>query len=119
MANPLKGEIGFTVEGEPWTLLYDFNALCTIEQDLGVALQDVGDRLTSPTMIRSIFRIGLEARHGTMTDLEAGRLIHAIGVETGAELIGKAFAAAFPEAGKAGANPPKPAKKTAGTSPAR
>ena len=98
MAATIKGEVGFKAAEQNWTLVFDFNALCTIEEDLEIDVADVGDRLGSPTMIRSIFRIGLAAHHGAMSDLEAGRLIHDLGVNEAAQLIARAFKAAFPEA---------------------
>lgn len=104
MANGIKGEVGFKVAGSDWTLVYDFNALCTIEQELDVDVADVGTKLSSPSMIRSVFRIGLEAKHGGMSDLEAGRLIHDLGAQASAEVIGRAFQAAFPEAASADAS---------------
>jgi hypothetical protein len=97
MANPIKGEVACKIGEQEFILLYDFNALCTIEADLGVDVEQLGERLASPTMIRSIFRIGLEAKHGLMSDLEAGNLIHQLGVQPAAEVIAKAFQAAFPE----------------------
>jgi hypothetical protein len=99
MANPIKGEVACKIGEQEFILLYDFNALCTIEADLGVDVEQLGERLASPTMIRSIFRIGLEAKHGLMTDLEAGNLIHQLGVQPAAEVIAKAFQAAFPDPG--------------------
>lgn len=98
MANAIKGEVGFRAAGADWKLLYDFNALCTIEQELEIDVEDIGAKLTSPTTIRSVFRIGLEAHHGAMTDLEAGRLIHDMGAPEAAQVIGRAFQAAFPDA---------------------
>lgn len=96
MATKIKGEIAFDAAGSKWTLVYDFNALCTIEEELDVKVDEVGERLNSPSMIRSIFRIGLAAHHGVMTDLEAGRLIHDMGAPAAAKVIGEAFQAAFP-----------------------
>lgn len=117
MANALKGEVSFAIEGNPFALVYDFNALCTIEQELEVDVASVGEKLNSPTMIRSIFRIGLEAKHGALSDIEAGRMIHALGVERAANLVGEAFAAAFPAPGESAEGKAKP--KKAGTGPAR
>jgi hypothetical protein len=121
MADAIKGEVGFAAAGQNWKLVYDFNALCTIEQELDVDVADVGDKLNSPVMIRSIFRIGLEAHHGVMSDLEAGRLIHAMGAPAAAEVIGKAFQAAFPEAGAGDdtSTGGKAPRKRPGTSAAR
>lgn len=52
MANPIKGEVACMVGEQEYILLYDFNALCTIEVDLGVDVEQLGERLASPTMIR-------------------------------------------------------------------
>lgn len=120
MANAIKGEVGFEAAGSKWTLVYDFNALCTIESELDVDVDDVGARLNSPTMIRSVFRIGLEAHHGAMSDIEAGRLIHDMGAPAAAQVIAQAFQAAFPDAAgeSAEGNAPKTAR-TRGTGPRR
>jgi hypothetical protein len=120
--NPNKGEVaipaisvaGFEAGG---ALLLDFNALCAIEEELGEGIQSLGPKaVSSPTTLRAIFRIGLERRHGTVTDLAAGDIIQSIGMVDAVELVLKAITLSFPEAAKGGdANPPKPGKKPAGT----
>ncbi|MEN2749232.1 hypothetical protein [Sphingomonas sp. T9W2] len=115
MANAIKGEVPFTAAGGSFMLLYDFNALCTIEQDLEIDVADIGSKLSSASMLRSVFRIGLEAHHGAMSDIEAGRLIHDLGVEQAGEIIGKAFKAAFPDAAKGDGEGNVPAPKKPGT----
>lgn len=120
MAVTIKGEVGFRATGQSWTLVYDFNALCTIEEELEVDVADVGEKLSSPKMIRSIFRIGLAAHHGAMSDLEAGRLIHDMGAAEAAQVIAKAFQAAFPEAKDGGGtegNEPKTKSRGTGRKP--
>lgn len=119
MANAIKGEVGFSAAGQTWTLVYDFNALCTIENELAVDVASVGDRLASPSMIRSVFRIGLEARHGAISDVEAGNLIHDMGPDAAAEVIAKAFKAAFPEAAASAEGKAQPKKTRPGTGRAR
>jgi hypothetical protein len=96
MANPLKGEVGFKVAGGDFVLAYDFNALCTLEEDLGVGVEEIGEKLNSVSSLRTVFRAGLEAKHGRMTDIEAGRLIHEVGVVKAGEMVVKAIQAAFP-----------------------
>lgn len=98
MPNAIKGEVGFKVDGADFILVYDFNALCSIEQELEVDPTELGAKLSSPTTIRTVFRIGLAAHHGAMSDLEAGRLIQGLGMQAAGETIAKAFKAAFPEA---------------------
>ncbi|WP_066486129.1 hypothetical protein [Sphingomonas sp. CCH9-F2] len=109
MANPIKGEVGFSVGEGRFTLAYDFNALCTMEGDLDVSIEDVGTKMDSISAVRTMFRIGLEAHHGRLSDIEAGNLIHQLGLEEAGALITKAFQGAFPDASAGGKA--KPANK--------
>lgn len=97
MANTIKGEVGFRAGATTFTLLYDFNALCQIEDALDVDIDQIGEHLKRINNVRTVFRIGLAAAHGQMTDLEAGNLIHQVGVKTAFELVQRALKAAFPD----------------------
>jgi hypothetical protein len=121
MANPMKGEARFEAAGQAWVLTFSFNELVTLEEELGVKVADLGEKLgDSAKIVRTVFRICLEAQHGQMTDREAGDLISAVGPQEAALLIGKAFSAAFPK-GSGGADPRLPVgaparkRKTRGT----
>ena len=118
MANPVKGEVGFSVGDGRFTLAYDFNALCTLEEDLGVSIEDVGAKMESISAVRTMFRLGLEAHHGRISDIEAGNLIHRLGLAEAGALITKAFQGAFPDA--SGEGKAKPANRaTRGSGRAR
>lgn len=121
MANPMKGQARFEAAGKPWTLTFGFNELVSLEDELGVKVDEIGAKLgDSARTVRSVFRICLEAEHGQLTDREAGDLISEIGPQEAAQHIAKAFAAAFP-AGSTDADPREPAtapgkpKRTRGT----
>ena len=122
MAGSIKGELPFTVSKDEggelagdYTLLLDFNALCDLEQDFP-GIMDGQFELNRPSAIRKVFAIGLRERHGEIDERTAGRIIHAVGLEEVGELVGKAFAAAFPEAAKGTPSPRKaPAKAGAGS----
>lgn len=115
MANKLKGEVAFTAFETSFTLVMDFNALCSIDSELGIGINEIGARLAgSPATIRSVFRIGLETKHGAMTDLEAGRIIGEVGPARASELLAQAMTAAFPEAAE-GTGSPQTGKKRTGT----
>jgi hypothetical protein len=115
MANPIKGEVGFSVAEGVFTLAYDFNALCTMESDLGVSIEDVGTKMDSISAVRTMFRIGLEAHHGQLSDIEAGNLIYQLGLEEAGTLITRAFQGAFPDASAGGkAKPVKPKPRGSG-----
>lgn len=110
-----KGEVVFTVEGEDYRLVLDFNALCDLEDDLpGLMSGDV--EIKSPRAIRSVFAAGLARHHSGLTARDAGDLIHALGVERAAALVAQAFTASFgsPET----ARPPK-ARPSPGAGTAR
>lgn len=122
MAGSIKGDLPFTVSKDDggelagdYTLLLDFNALCDLEQDFP-GIMDGQFELKSPTSIRKVFAIGLREHHGQIDERTAGRIIHALGLGEVGELVGKAFAAAFPEAAKGTPSPQKaPAKAGAGS----
>lgn len=109
----LKGEVGFEADGEGYTLLLDFNALCDLEDSLP-GLMDGTAEIKSPRAIRSVFHAGLQAHHDGLSPRDAGDLIQAIGLDKAGELVAKAFEASFGKGGEGKSRPPK-AKAGAGT----
>lgn len=107
MANAIKGEVGFTADGQDYTLLLDFNALCELE-DVVPGLMAGSAEIQSPRAVRAVFHAALREHHPDLDEKAAGRIIQAAGIERAAELIGEAMAASFgkPE-GKGPARPPK------------
>lgn len=94
-ANPHKGEVEFEARGETWTLRYSTNAICALEDDLDMGVEDIIERLQgSPRMslVRAVFRAGL----GDVSAETAGDLVDAVGFARAAGLIGEAFERAFP-----------------------
>ena len=87
--NPLKGEVTFEVEGQPYTLVLDFNALCELEAALGP-----GDDRNGPRATRATLWAALQRRHDGLTLADAGDLIAALTLPTVRDLIGKAYEAA-------------------------
>lgn len=116
-ANPQRGQLGFEVGGERWIFAFSTNALCAVEEEFGLdeitELETVLGGKPSMRTIRKLFRIGLTDCHPTMTDVEAGTIMEAVGgLEPSLELIMRAVEQAFPGAAKSGsANPPKPAPR--------
>jgi hypothetical protein len=100
MANKLKGEVGFDVDGARYTLAFSINALCELEEKLGGAVVDLGTMMTGGkrfSTMRSVFWCGLTEHHPELTEKEAGKIMTAIGFNKADALIGEAFALAFPE----------------------
>lgn len=117
MANPLKGEVDLPPVAVPGfeqggTVLLDFNALCTLEEELGAGVEEMGaEALQSPSKMRQVFRVALEEHHGAVDDRTVGKIIQALGPSVSGELMLEAFRRSFPEAAEGGTgDPPKPAK---------
>lgn len=103
----MKGTVAFTAEGQGYTLLLDFNALCDLSDELP-GLMGGGQELKDPRQIRAVFHAGLKRHHPDLTVEEAGDIIQAVGVAQAAGILGRAFQASFgSEVGKPGANPPR------------
>jgi len=115
--NPLRGQLVFVVNDEQWSFAFTTNALCALEEEFD--LKDISELETvlgnSPSLrtIRKLFRIGLTDCHPSMTDIEAGQIMEAVGgLEPSLELVMRAIETAFPEAAKGGAAGPRtPAPK--------
>ena len=112
MAARKTGELTFNALGSNFVMVFDFNALCEIEDELDMPVAELQETMQSPRMktVRTIFRIGLGRHHPHVDDVGAGEIIGDIGLQRSADLIGEAFSAAFPQAsgegGTTGARPP-------------
>jgi hypothetical protein len=89
MPNALKGEVGFEVEGEAYTLLLDFNALCELEAALAP-----GDDRNGPRASRATLWAALQRHHAELSLNDVGDLIAALTLPRVRELIGQAYDAA-------------------------
>lgn len=118
MANGLKGELPIDALGVRWTFLLDFNALCTMESELGI---EMGQEVTGMGLgtIRSVFRIALSTNHDDVDDIKAGQIINDIGIHRAAELLAEGMKLAFPEAVGNAKKPPAAAKSGSGAAKPR
>jgi hypothetical protein len=120
MANINKGEVEFTSGKKVYTLSFSTNAMCDLEDRLGKSIVEIGGLMSDTsnvriTLMRTIFWAGLRDHHEAMTEVEAGRLMDAVGLIEASQMIAKAFAAAFPEAPANGPLPePAPRSKSTG-----
>lgn len=125
MANPLKGEVSFLDGEETITVGFDINTMCTLEGALAMDAQAIAERFATDnrvSFLRTLLWGGLQEHHAGMTMVEAGRLMHRVGV---GEIRGAVIAAlrgAFPapEDADTDADPPMPPTEAAaadGTGP--
>lgn len=87
--NPIKGEVGFEVEGQTYTMVLDFNALCELEET-GVQLSALSDNGIQLKVLRAVFWAALRAHHD-VTLKQAGDLIAALTLSKATDLITKAM----------------------------
>lgn len=124
MANPHKGEVAFAAGGKTYTLVYNTNALCELEEETGRGFTDImlefqawatptGDdgkpadetpeqiaaRVKSMRLglVRAVFWAGLREHHEQITVKQAGNLMTEVGGMLGAiTLISRGFTAMLP-----------------------
>lgn len=109
MANRLRGEVDFELDGKTYTVRLDINALIEAE-GLGVDFNDTAGLQKIGTM-RAILWAGLRAKHPELDDLIAvGQLMTDLGVPAIAEIVGSALKSAFPDPSESGGNPQKPSR---------
>jgi hypothetical protein len=100
MANRRKGEVELEAGADVYTLRFSTNAICSLEDDLGMGINEIGGLLGDPANFRmSTFRTIVKACVvGNVTHEQAGDIIDAAGLEAVGAAIGKAFETAFPDA---------------------
>lgn len=95
MANKVKGEVGFKVDGQDYTLLLDLNALCEAEDHVPGIMDGGLASMKSIKAIRAVFWSGLQGHHPDVTLIKAGQIMQALGVPKAGQLIGEAMSAAW------------------------
>jgi hypothetical protein len=93
----MRGEVRFTAQDREFVLRYTTNALCRLEEESGESVMqlanDLGGGAISVAKVRLMFWAGLVP---TVDVADAGDIMDDIGMARAAELVGKAFEAAFP-----------------------
>lgn len=99
MANAVKGEVAFEVDGLTYTLTFDFNAICTVEEVFDLPISKIGEKMSRGMRagdLRTLIAAGLQAHHEGMSELQAGVLIGSVGAQVAADKLAEAMQAAFP-----------------------
>lgn len=111
MANPARGSVAFQVGERAYTMSFSVNALCELEELLGMPVAQIAAGMEKAenvrmSTVRALVWAGLRDHHGDLQLKDAGEIATEAGIPACMEAVGKAFALAFPEA-KADANPRK------------
>jgi hypothetical protein len=108
VANPEDGEVLLEVKDangevkECFVLRMKTNAICRLEQAMGMHVHKLGPRLSNPGMqdLRCLLFAALSDRHPLMTQAEVGNLIDRVGFDAATAAVMEAFTLGFPEAVK-------------------
>jgi hypothetical protein len=97
--NPLRGEAPFKAGASKFTLLFDINVFCELEDETGLDLpalmEAIGNR-PSFKLLRSIFCAGLQEHHPGTSIKEAGNIMSDAGMEGIKDALQRAMQAAMP-----------------------
>lgn len=102
MANRQKGEVAFDACGKSYVLCFSANALCELEDVIGVGVAKIGDLLSNPETltlknVRAVLWAGLTDHHSGIDLKVAGAIIDDVGMFRAVELIAAGLSAAFPD----------------------
>ena len=107
MANPLRGEAAFKAGESDFTLVFNINTFCALEDETGLGVSDLIDQVQAKPsfkLLRSIFCAGLQARHPDTTIAEAGEIMSDAGLDVMRDALSRALQAAMPPAEKDGSD---------------
>lgn len=102
MANKDRGEISLKVDGKTYTLCFDVNALCEVEDLLGRGIPHImADMQSAETMrfgtVRGLLWGALQRHHPEMTVKMAGEMVSAVKLDKAMAAIGDALNASNPD----------------------
>lgn len=120
MANRFRGEVSFKSGEETYTLRYDANTLCEVEDAFDMGVNKIATLLQDQeklrlSHIRLVFHLGLKENHPNLSLEDAGRLISEVGMGEAAELFARAFSASFPDPQGGNARPPVASRNGTGS----
>lgn len=107
MANPHRGEVGVTISGKPFTLVFTTNALCELEDAINrsafAAFGEILQATQNATVLRfstlrAMLWAALRQHHAAVSLKEAGDLMEAAGIREVMGAMVKAMSAAMPQA---------------------
>lgn len=104
------------VGDQVYTLVFDFNAICEIEERFDAPIVEVAAKLDDQIRakdLRALIAVTLQDRHPGISEKEVGRLIGEYGAEAAGQKLIEAMQSAFPqaEAAEGDKDPRKPRQR--------
>lgn len=124
MANKHRGELGFEVDGAKHVIRFSANAICELEDDLGLNVKQIGEQMQDAdklrmSTVRTMFCAAMREGEG-VDNAAALTVFRRLSPAEAMKIVVDAFALAFSvDGGEGGAeNPPTPGKTSDGIGPA-
>jgi hypothetical protein len=80
MANPKKAEVEIRLDGEVHVLRYGFNELCELEEELGMAFQDVAQKANA-RFLRAALWVAMRKKDRRLTLEQVGNKLHGLSLQ--------------------------------------
>ncbi len=102
MANKYRGEAKLTVEEKEFTLVYDCNAVCALEQEMNLSMTEFAQRTAAGrlgfTGARALLWAGMLSKHQSTSLTKCGEIINEVGIKAVVETCWNALRHVFPTA---------------------
>lgn len=122
MSKP-NGETSFRAGDSEYTLLFDIDALCALEDRTGQGVMKIASTMANPdevrfSMVLDMLWAGLQPKHKATAD-EAKAIANELGVIETMKIVAEAFSAAFPTEEAAPSRKAAPVPLTVKPAPSR
>jgi hypothetical protein len=102
MANPHRGHVALVAGDVSYTLSFSVNALCELEDNIGLPIARIADELNDAenvrlSRVRAVLWAALLDHHPGMDLKTAGKIATEAGLPVCMDKIGEAFRLAFPD----------------------
>ena len=115
MANPHRGSVALQAGDHAYTLSYSVNAICELEDHLGMPVAKIVNLMKDEenirmATVRALIWGALRDHHEDIGLKGAGEIATTAGISACMEKVGKAFELAFPSEAKGKPRPPRAAR---------
>jgi hypothetical protein len=104
VANKQRGEVDLSHDGKTYTLKFSINALCELEDAMGLRFDEIfsalGERSMSMNELRSMLWGALRDNHPDIEKKVVGEIIEGMGVVKAISLVHEVITSAFPQGDK-------------------
>jgi hypothetical protein len=97
MTNPQRGEVQLNAGKNAYTLVFNTNAICALENALDAGIGEIMPRMGRLSVMRAMLWAGLLEHHKIATPEEVGAIVDEAGAPAAIEAINRGLMLAFPK----------------------